>query len=129
MTSSIGSCRTNSSPLVATLAGRTVPACLNEGLTTVLEPAGSEDAETPLTRTRARPDVSTMHQRFVDLSRGDAEFAYASAARAVRRLVEHRGVCAIVARLKDLGEGIPFGSAFQRRLDMRHGDFAARALN
>jgi tetratricopeptide (TPR) repeat protein len=113
--------------LVATLAGRTVPAWLNEGLATVLEPAGPEDAETSPARTRARPDVSKLHQPFVDLSRGDAETAYASAARAVRRLVEQRGVCAIVALLKDLGEGTPFGGAFQRRFEMRYEDFALTA--
>lgn len=113
--------------LVSTVAGRTVPAWLNEGLATVLEPAGSEDAETPLERTRARPDLSKMHQPFVDLPRGDAETAYASAARAVRRLVEQRGVRAIVALLKDLGEGTLFGTAFQRRFDMRYEDFAALA--
>ena len=115
--------------VVATLAGRTVPAWLNEGLATVLEPAGSEDAETPLARTGARPDVSKMHQPFVDLSRGDAEFAYASAARAVRRLIDQRGVCAVVGLLKDLGAGTSFGSAFQRRIEMRYEDFAALARN
>jgi tetratricopeptide (TPR) repeat protein len=115
--------------LVATLAGRTVPAWLNEGLATVLEPAGSDDVETPVPPTRARPDVSKMHQPFVDLSRGDAETAYASAARAVRRLVDTRGVSAIVALLKDLGDGALFDTAFQRRIEMRYEDFAALARN
>jgi len=112
--------------LVATVAGRTVPAWLNEGLATALEPASSENGETTAARTRASPNLSKMDQPFVDLSREDAEAAYASATRAVRRLIEQRGIDAIVALLKDLGGGTPFNSAFERRLEMRHEDFAAR---
>lgn len=113
--------------VVATLGGRTVPAWLNEGLATVLEPAGSEDAEAPLARGRVRPELSKLHQSFVDLPRRDAETAYASAARAVRRLFEQRGAPAIVALLQDLGHGTPFASAFQHRIEMRYEDFAALA--
>jgi hypothetical protein len=67
--------------VVASLAGRTVPAWLNEGLATVLEPSVSEDAEAPLARVGAYPDVSKLHQPFVTLAKADAETAYASAAR------------------------------------------------
>ena len=104
--------------LVAMLGGRSVPAWLNEGLATVLEPAGSEEAEAPLAHTRVRPDLSKLHQSFVDLSRRDAEVAYASAARAVRRLVEQHGANAIVALLQDLARGADFPNAFQQRIDM-----------
>jgi hypothetical protein len=113
--------------VVATLAGRTAPAWLNEGLATVLEPAGSQDAEAPLARVGAQPDLSRLHQPFVDLSRDDAETANASAARAVRRLIEQRGASAIVALLQDLGRGVPFASAFQHRIELRYEDFAALA--
>jgi tetratricopeptide (TPR) repeat protein len=115
--------------VVATLAGRTAPAWLSEGLATVLEPSGSEDAEAPLARVRLRPDVSKLHQPFVDLSRDDVETAYASAARAVRLLIERRGTSAIVALLQDLGQGTLFAKAFQRRIEMRYQDFAALARN
>lgn len=113
--------------VVARLGGRSVPAWLNEGLATVLEPAGSDDAEEPLARTRVRPDLSKLDQPFVDLSRGNAEIAYASAARAVRRLIEQRGAFAVVALLQDLAQGAPFASAFQRRTEMRYADFAEQA--
>jgi tetratricopeptide (TPR) repeat protein len=115
--------------LVAMVGGRTVPAWLNEGLATVLEPAGSEDAEAPLARTRVRPDLSKLHRSFVDLSRHDAEIAYASAARAVRRLIEQRGAPAIVALLQDLAQGATFASAFQRRIEIPYEDFSAVARN
>jgi len=60
----------------------------------------------------------------VSLSR-DAEIAYGSAARAVRRLIEQRGVPALVALLEDLARGAQFASAFQERIAMRYEDFAA----
>ena len=115
--------------VVTSLGGRTVPAWLNEGLATVLEPSSSENADAPRQRSRGRPELSTLHQSFVDLSRRDAEIAYVSAARAVQQLIEQRGVCAVVALLQDVGRGTPFASAFQRRIEMRYADFAALARN
>ena len=112
--------------VVAMVGGRAVPAWVNEGLATVLEPAGSEDAEAPLARTGARPDLSKLHRGFAGFSRRDAEVAYASSARAVRRLIEQRGPAAVVALLEDLGRGAPFASAFHQRIAMRFEDFAAR---
>jgi len=111
--------------VVAMVGGRTVPAWVNEGLATVLEPAGSKDAEATLARTDVRPGLSKLHRSFVGFSRRDAEIAYASAARAVRRLIEHRGATAVVALLEDLARGAPFASAFHQRIAMRYEDFAA----
>jgi tetratricopeptide (TPR) repeat protein len=111
--------------VVAMVGGRTVPAWVNEGLATMLEPAGPDDAEATLARTGARPSLSTLHRSFVGLSRRDAEIAYASAARAVRRLIEQCGAPAVVALLADLARGAPFASAFHQRMAMRYEDFAA----
>ena len=113
--------------MVAMLGGRTVPAWVNEGLATVFEPAGPAQIEATLARTDVRPALSTLHRSFVGLSRQDAEIAYASAARAVRRLIEHHGAAAVVALLEDLSRGAPFGSAFHERLAMRYEEFAALA--
>ena len=55
--------------VVAMFGGRTVPAWMNEGLATVLEPAGSEDAEAALARIDIPPPLSTLHRSFVGLSR------------------------------------------------------------
>jgi len=112
--------------VVARLGGRTVPAWVNEGLASVLEPAGSSELEAALTRTDARPALAELHSGFVGFStRDDAELAYASAARAVRRLIEKRGAPALVALLEDLGRGAPFDRAFHERIAMRYEDFAA----
>lgn len=113
--------------VVARLGGRTVPAWVNEGLATVLEPAGSGDAEALLARTGVRPGLSQLHRGFAGLPRREAEIAYASAARAVRLLIEQHGAPAVVALLEDLARGASFDSAFQRRIAMRYEDFAALA--
>jgi tetratricopeptide (TPR) repeat protein len=111
--------------VVAMLGGRTVPAWVNEGLATVLEPAGAADAEPPLPRTDQRLPLSTLHRSFVGLSRRDAEAAYASSARAVRHLIEHQGAAAVVALLEDLSRGAPFARAFHQHLEMPYEEFAA----
>ena len=111
--------------VVARLGGRTVPAWLSEGLATVLEPAGSEDVEARLEESSARPALSDLHRGFTRLERPEAEIAYASAARAVRRLLEQHGMPALVALLQDLARGEPFARAFAQRTAMRYEDFAA----
>ncbi len=111
--------------LVATLGGRNVPAWMNEGLATVLEPAGPADVESTLARTSVRPALSTLHQGFVGLATTDAEIAYASSARAVRRLIDQRGVAALVGLLEDLSRGSPFARAFHRRIAVSFEDFEA----
>jgi tetratricopeptide (TPR) repeat protein len=113
--------------VVGMIGGRTVPAWVNEGLATVLEPAGADGAEAILTRTDVRPELSKLHRSFVGFRRRDAEIAYASAAEAVRRLLDQRGAAAVVALLKDLAGGAPFASAFRQRIEMRYEDFAALA--
>jgi hypothetical protein len=110
--------------VVATVGGRAVPAWLNEGLATALESADPSEAEAALVRTDARLALSKLHGSFVGLSTHDAEIAYASAARSVRRLIEERGAAALVALLEDLGRGAPFTSAFHQRIAMRYEDFA-----
>ena len=112
--------------VVATVGGRSVPAWVNEGLATVLETAGEEGAEAALAMGKARPALSTLHRSFVDLSRPDAEIAYASAALAVRQLIEQRGTAAVVALLEDLAQGASFASAFERRIEMPYETFSER---
>jgi tetratricopeptide (TPR) repeat protein len=110
--------------LIDMLGGRIVPAWMNEGLATALEPVDPAAVD-PAARTTERAALLRLHRGFVALSRRDAEVAYASAAQAVRRLIDQRGVTAVVALLEDLGRGAPFASAFERRIGMRYEDFAA----
>ena len=110
--------------LVAIAGGRTVPAWLNEGLASVL--TGAVDIEAALATTDVRPPLSKLHASFAGFStRSEADAAYASAARAVRRLIDRRGMAAVVDLLRDLGRGTPFARAFQHRIGMRYEDFAS----
>jgi tetratricopeptide (TPR) repeat protein len=109
--------------LIDKIGGRTVPAWLSEGLATVLEPDGSKEIEALLAPTDAQPSLTNLHDGFVALSTHDAEIAYASAARAVRRLIEQCGTAAVVALLEDLSRGTPFEDAFSRRMVMRYDAF------
>ncbi len=111
--------------LIDKIGGRTVPAWLNEGLATVLEPDGSKEIEALLAHTDSEPRLTNLHDGFLTLSTHDAEIAYASAARAVRRLIEQRGYGAVVALLQDLSRGTPFDDAFGRRMAMQYQAFTA----
>jgi len=111
--------------VVTALGGRAVPAWVNEGLATALEPAGTRHLESTLPRGDERPALSKLHRSFIGLSPDDAQLAYATSARAVRRLIEDRGAPAVVLLLKDLAQGEPFDRAFHQRLSIRYDDFAA----
>jgi tetratricopeptide (TPR) repeat protein len=111
--------------VVAMLGGRNVPVWLNEGLATVLEAGGSEDAESVLARTSALPQLQQLHGSFFALSGAGAQVAYAYSTRAVRRMIELRGAYAVVALLQDLARGAQFAGAFQQRIAMRYEDFQA----
>ena len=110
--------------LVDMTAGRSAPAWLNEGLATALEPTDPTTRD-PTPPNRAPLDISRLHRGFVLLSRRDAEAAYTSSARAVRRLLDQHGAATIAALLGDLRRGVPFASAFENRIAMRYEDFAA----
>jgi tetratricopeptide (TPR) repeat protein len=114
--------------VVAGVGGRAVPGWMNEGLATVLEPGGLEPAAATVTRAEAGSSQTTLPGNFGGLSARNAEIAYTSAARAVRRLIEQRGVATVVALLEDLGRGTPFDYAFEQRVAMRYEDFAALVM-
>jgi tetratricopeptide (TPR) repeat protein len=111
--------------VVAAIGGRAVPAWVNEGLATVLEPAGSEELEATLAAADVGPERVALHGSFAGFSRRDAEIAYASAARAVRRLIEQRGAQAVVGLLQDLAGGTTFDAAFEQRMSMPYDEFVA----
>ena len=110
--------------VVDMMGGRSVPAWLNEGLATALEPPDpTADLTTP---TAKWADLSRLHRGFADLSRREAEVAYSLAAQAVRRLLDQHGAVTIVGLLEDLGRGAPFATAFEQRTTIRYEDFAKR---
>lgn len=112
--------------LVSTIGGRNVPVWLDEGLASMFEPrsAAAEDAAL-LRHAGDRPPLKLLERSFSRLSGGQAQYAYAQSTVAVRRLVQLRGMHAVVALLQDLGRGITFDAAFHQRIAVRYDDFAA----
>lgn len=113
--------------VVGALGGRAVPAWMNEGLATMVEPGGAADADVTLSRTRTRPGLAQLQGGFAGLAACDRPVAYAYSARAVRRLIALRGTPALLALLQDLSHGAQFASAFEQHFAMRYEAFASIA--
>jgi len=111
--------------LVRSLAYRGVPAWLNEGLATALE---SDEAATEKRGSPAAGQTIPLQALVAGFSRmsgAEAELAYATSARAARRLIDETGGAAIVNLLRDLGEGAGFEAAFLHRMQQSFPGFQA----
>jgi tetratricopeptide (TPR) repeat protein len=109
--------------VVASLAGRGVPAWVNEGLAVVLEPGGLASAERVVAAARSRPPLSQLHSGFGNLADAPAQLAYAESAVAARAMLDLRGPSAVVMLLRDLGAGAAFSTAFHQRIGVRYEEF------
>lgn len=109
--------------IVAHLAGRGVPAWVNEGLAVVLEPGGLAGAERVVAGSRSRPPLRQLHSGFAALPDTQAQQAYAASAVAARAMLDLRGPSAVVMLLRDLGAGAPFATAFHQRIGVRYEEF------
>ena len=107
--------------IVASIGGPNVPAWLNEGLASVLEP--EQAAEQAPSRAGSGLPLTRLERGFSSLSAQEARGAYVRSATAVRKMMQLRGAYAIVALLEDLGRGASFDSAFQQRIAMRYDEF------
>ena len=111
--------------MVASAAGPTVPAWLNEGLATALEPGGADWAAAQLQSSPARVPLGQLTRGFGGLSSVQARAAYAQSALAVKSLINQYGADRVVDLMRAMGRGIPFGDAFRRSLSTRLDEFAA----
>ena len=109
--------------IVANLAGRGVPAWVNEGLAVVLEPGGLALAERVIAAARSRPPLRQLHTGFGGLPDAQAQLAYAESAVAARAMLDLRGPSAVVMLLRDLGAGAQFNAAFHQRIGVRYEEF------
>jgi hypothetical protein len=101
--------------IVAATAGPTVPAWLNEGLATALEPGGIAWAESLDTAPAPRP-LSTLARGFRAMMPPEARLAYAQSTRAVKQLLDRHGPERIGALLRAIGAGLPLADAFKDAL-------------
>ncbi len=114
--------------LVAQLGGRTVPQWVNEGLATALEPGGLDRSRDVLSRVSSRPSLKDLHGGFRGFTGDNVGIAYATSAVAVDRMMDLRGgASGLVILLQDLGRGVPFETAFHRRMGLWYDEFVQMA--
>jgi tetratricopeptide (TPR) repeat protein len=111
--------------LVRTLAPHGVPTWLNEGLATALETGDAGPAERAAASAARRPALARLAGSFRAFNDADAELAYGVSALAVRRLLDEAGGTAIANLLRDLGDDVPFETAFQHRIQRSFAEFAS----
>lgn len=111
--------------LIRSLATRNIPTWLNEGLASVLESDDLGWVQERLGKAASVPSLTVLAGPFAALSGNDAQVAYASSARAARRLLDEAGGAAVANLLRDLGEGIDFEAAFLHRIQRSFADFQA----
>jgi len=112
--------------MVAAVSGPTVPAWLNEGLATALEPGGTEWAEAQLKSSPARVPLTQLTRGFRGLSGGQARAAYAQSALAVKSLLDQQGAARVVTLLQAVGRGVPFAEAFHQSVALTLDEFASQ---
>ena len=114
--------------LVAQLGGRRVPQWVNEGLATVLEPGGLDRSRDVLSRVASRPSLKDLDGGFRGFTGDNVGIAYATSAVAVNRMMALRGgASGVVILLQDLGRGVPFETAFHRRMGLWYDEFVQMA--
>ena len=111
--------------IVATIAGPTVPAWMNEGLATALEPNGTAWATDVRAESATPPRADLLPRAFRNLVPAQARAAYAASTRVVQRLLDDYGIVAVVRLLRSVGLGIPFQEAFYDTVGSTVEDFAA----
>lgn len=111
--------------LIRSLATRSLPTWLNEGLASVLESDSLAWAEDRVARAGRVPSLTVLSNSFSKLSGADAQVAYAASALAARRLLDEAGGTAVANLLRDLGAGVDFETAFLHRVQRSFADFQA----
>ena len=111
--------------LIRSLATRSLPTWLNEGLASVLESDSLGWAEDRVAKAARVPSLTVLAGSFSKLSGADAQVAYAASALAARRLLDEAGGAAVANLLRDLGEGVDFEAAFLHRIQKSFADFQA----
>ena len=111
--------------LIRSLATRNLPTWLNEGLASVLENDDLGWATHIVGKAGFVPPLRRLAAPFAKLSGVDAQLAYAASALAARRLLDEAGGTAVANLLRDLGDGVDFEQAFQRRIQKSLAEFEA----
>ncbi len=114
--------------LIRSLATRSLPTWLNEGLASVLESDSLGWANDRVAKAARVPSLDQLAGSFGKMSGGEAQVAYAASALAARRLLDDAGGVAVANLLRDLGAGIDFDTAFLHRVQKSFTDFQTSLL-
>ena len=109
--------------LIRSLATRTLPTWLNEGLASVLEQEDLGWAAHTVSKAGFVPSLARLTPPFARLSGAEAQLAYAASALAARRLLDEAGGAAVGNLLRDLGQGADFEAAFLHRIQRSFTEF------
>jgi tetratricopeptide (TPR) repeat protein len=109
--------------LLFSIAATGVPAWLNEGLATALEPGGLVRARQQLSRARAPIPLADLRRSFAALSADRVPLAYSESALVVQAMLDRAGAARLVGLLKDLAAGTPFEPAFASWIQVSIDDF------
>ena len=111
--------------LIRSLATRSLPTWLNEGLASVLESDDLGWATEIVEKVGKMPPLRRLAAPFSKFTGAEAAYAYAASAVAARRLLDEAGGPAVANLLRDLGDGVEFEEAFLRRIQKSLSDFEA----
>ena len=111
--------------MVASVAGPAVPAWLNEGLATALEPGGPESPSARLQESLVRVPLAQLTRGFGGLSPVQARAAYAQSALALKALMDRHGATRVMNLVQAVGRGMPVAEAFRRTVSTTLDEFAA----
>lgn len=111
--------------LIRSLATQTLPTWLNEGLASVLESDNLDWATHAVSKAGFVPPLAVLTPPFARLNGAEAQLAYAASALAARRLLDDAGGAAVANLLRDLGDGVDFEHAFERRIQKSLAAFEA----
>jgi hypothetical protein len=113
---------------VRSIAGRTAPTWLNEGLAIYFEGSDVSRHAERLKAASARLPLVRLEDGFSGFDAAQARIAYAESAVAVARLFREAGPTAVANLLGDLATQMPFAAAFERNVGMSYEAFQ-QALN
>ena len=109
--------------LVRTLAPRSAPQWLNEGLAMNFDGTDLAGMRARLQEASRVPDLRRLEGSFAGLDRTDASLAYARSAVAVKALLDDAGAVAVMAILGDIGRGVRLAEAFERHTSRSYAEF------
>jgi tetratricopeptide (TPR) repeat protein len=114
--------------LVHSVAPRSVPTWLNEGLAGYFETGGLARARTAVRGEARRLSLATLAGSFASLQAGEVDLAYAQSVLAVHAMIDRVNVLIVMALVTDVSGGIDFNDAFVQRFGIAFADFEREYL-